>query len=445
MPAMRAVRFPSRMKSASSIRSGAVRAAPMAVASRSAPVSFTRAKSGGISAKRTTFGLGVALPAAPVMAKRYPARKAAVQTRATADAAAAPGDKGDNKRLIFYFVLWYAFNIIFNIFNKSTLNIFPYPWFVSTLQLAAGAAYVCALWILRLQPLPKVPKAFWLAIIPVAFFHTVGHVSACVSFSKMSVSFTHVIKAAEPVLSVILSWPLMGEVYSLPVYLSLLPIVLGCSLSAMKEVSFNMVGLQGAMISNVGMVLRNIYSKKSLDNYKDDKFELDGINMYGLLSIVALIGLAPVAFAVEGAQWSAGYATAIAKVGEAKFLQMLAAGGLFYHLYNQVSFQALEGIDPTTFSVGNTMKRVVVVVASVMFFKNPVSPLNWVGSALAILGTFWYSHAKQAHGEKLKADKVTADKAKLGPLSGGVTTSTDPMEDFCKEDPGADECRVYED
>jgi hypothetical protein len=90
----------------------------------------------------------------------------------------------------------------------------------------------------------------------------------------MSVSFTHIVKAAEPVLSVMLSWPLMGEVYSLPVYLSLLPIVAGCSLSAMKEVSLNMSGLSGAMISNVGMVLRNIYSKKSLNNYV-----IDGINL----------------------------------------------------------------------------------------------------------------------------------------------------------------------
>lgn len=39
----------------------------------------------------------------------------------------------------------------------------------------------------------------------VALFHTIGHVSACVSFSQMAVSFAHVVKAAEPVLSVVLA------------------------------------------------------------------------------------------------------------------------------------------------------------------------------------------------------------------------------------------------
>ncbi|GFH13504.1 xylulose 5-phosphate/phosphate translocator, chloroplastic, partial [Haematococcus lacustris] len=37
-----------------------------------------------------------------------------------------------------------------------------------------------------------------------------------------------------------------------------------------------------------------------------------------------------------------------------------------------------QGISPVTFSVGNTMKRVVVVVSSVMFFRNPVALMNWV-------------------------------------------------------------------
>ena len=37
----------------------------------------------------------------------------------------------------------------------------------------------------------------------------------------------------------------------------------------MKEVSFAWNGFTNAMLSNVGMVLRNIYSKKALGEYKD--------------------------------------------------------------------------------------------------------------------------------------------------------------------------------
>ena len=298
---------------------------------------------------------------------------------------------GTNWKLVSYFGLWYAFNIVFNILNKSTLNIFPKPWLLSTIQLASGVIWMAGMWALRLQPVPKVSPKLIFSLAPVALFHTVAHVSACVSFSKMAVSFTHVIKAAEPVFSVILTSVFMGESFSAMTYLSLLPIVAGCSLAAMKEVSFSIGGVNGALISNLGSVLRNVFSKKLLNEFS----YIDGINMYALISIISLCYLAPVAYFVEGSTWAAGWSAAASALGSnAKFVQLLALGGVFYHLYNQVSYQALTGISPLTFSVGNTMKRVAVIVSSVVFFRNYVSPLNWVGTGLAILGAYLYSNSK---------------------------------------------------
>ena len=294
-------------------------------------------------------------------------------------------------RTAVLFSLWYFFNIVFNVYNKSTLNVFPYPWLISTLQLAATSIWMLVVWATGIQEKPKVSKAFLVAVLPVAFFHMVGHVSACVSFSKMAVSFTHVIKAAEPVFSVILSGPLLGATYSPAVWASLIPIVLGCSMAAMKEVSFSISGFNGAMISNVAMVLRNITSKKQLNDFK----AVDGINLYGILGIVGLFYLAPAAVYMEGSQWAAGWSAAVAKVGAEKLYQMLFLSGVFYHLYNQVSYQALTGISPVTFSVGNSLKRVAVIVASVIYFRNPVSPLNAAGSGLALLGAYLYTKATE--------------------------------------------------
>ena len=305
-------------------------------------------------------------------------------------------------RTAVLFSLWYFFNIVFNVYNKSTLNVFPYPWLISTLQLAATSIWMLVVWATGIQEKPKVSKTFLIAVLPVAFFHMVGHVSACVSFSKMAVSFTHVIKAAEPVFSVILSGPLLGTTYSPAVWASLIPIVLGCSMAAMKEVSFSISGFNGAMISNLAMVLRNITSKKQLNDFK----AIDGINLYGILGIVGLFYLVPAAVYMEGSQWAAGWSAAVAKVGAEKLYQMLFLSGVFYHLYNQVSYQALTGISPVTFSVGNSLKRVAVIVASVIYFRNPVSPLNAAGSGLALLGAYLYTKAS----EKKKDDKPKVQK-----------------------------------
>eukprot|EP00983_Pelagomonas_calceolata_P098987 1158408-Pelagomonas_calceolata.AAC.9 len=87
------------------------------------------------------------------------------------------------------------------------------------------------------------------------------------------------------------------------------------------------------------MVLRNILSKKSLVNYKECKQEtclhVDGINLFGLISIVSLLYCAPAAVYFEGSQWLPAWNAAVEKVGKAKLLQLLALSGVFYHLYNQ--------------------------------------------------------------------------------------------------------------
>uniref|UniRef100_A0A6V7QX47 Sugar phosphate transporter domain-containing protein n=1 Tax=Ananas comosus var. bracteatus TaxID=296719 RepID=A0A6V7QX47_ANACO len=168
--------------------------------------------------------------------------------------------KKEKKRvkLAVVFGLWYAQNVVFNIYNK--------------------------------KPFPRLSRRFVAALLGPALFHTVGHISACVSFSRVAVSFTHVIKASEPVFSVVLSAALLRQFYPLPVWLSVLPIVAGCCIAAATEVSFDAAGLSGALLSNVGFVLRNIYSKQSLREFAD---VVDGLNLYGCISVVSLLYLVP--------------------------------------------------------------------------------------------------------------------------------------------------------
>lgn len=69
----------------------------------------------------------------------------------------------------------------------------------------------------------------------------------------------------------------------------------------------------------------------------------------------------------------------------------MAAQSIFYHLYNQVSYMSLDEISPLTFSIGNTMKRISVIVSSIIIFQTPIQPVNALGAAIAVFGTFLYS------------------------------------------------------
>ncbi|CAJ1941290.1 unnamed protein product [Sphenostylis stenocarpa] len=285
-----------------------------------------------------------------------------------------------------YFATWWALNVVFNIYNKKVLNAFPYPWLISTLSLAAGSLLMLISWATRVADVPKVNLEFWKALIPVAVAHTIGHVAATVSMSKVAVSFTHIIKSGEPAFSVLVSRFLLGEAFPVSVYLSLVPIIGGCALAAVTELNFNMIGFMGAMISNLAFVFRNIFSKKGMKG-----MSVSGMNYYACLSILSLLILTPFAIAVEGPKlWAAGWQTALSQIGP-NFVWWVAAQSVFYHFYNQVSYMSLDQISPLTFSIGNTMKRISVIVSSILIFHTPIQPVNAIGAAIAILGTFLYS------------------------------------------------------
>ncbi|KAL3503464.1 hypothetical protein ACH5RR_037913 [Cinchona calisaya] len=289
-----------------------------------------------------------------------------------------------------YFAIWWSLNVIFNIYNKKVLNAYPFPWLTSTLSLAAGSLIMLISWALRIAETPNTDLDFWKALFPVAVAHTIGHVAATVSMSKVAVSFTHIIKSGEPAFSVLVSRFLLGETFPVPVYLSLLPIIGGCALAAVTELNFNMVGFMGAMISNLAFVFRNIFSKRGMKGKS-----VSGMNYYACLSIMSLLILTPFAIAVEGPQmWALGWEKAISQIGP-QLIWWMAAQSVFYHLYNQVSYMSLDEISPLTFSIGNTMKRISVIVSSIIIFHTPVQPVNALGAAIAILGTFLYSQAKQ--------------------------------------------------
>ena len=77
-------------------------------------------------------------------------------------------------------------------------------------------------------------------------------------------------------------------------------------------------------------------------------------------------------------------------------------------------FSLLDSLPVTTVrfrhAVANTVKRVVIILASVIVFRNPVSRLGALGSAMAIAGATAYSIAK-SQSSKTKPTKPEATTA----------------------------------
>jgi len=351
---------------------------------------------------------GAALSRAAVSTRPAPLpRLAKVQTPMMAAdvvmqeaAAAEPEKDGMMDTLVTgsFFALWYLFNIGYNIYNKKALNALPIPYTMAALQLFVGIPYVAALWVTGLRKAPKLSTDNIKTLIPVSLGHLGTHIGAVVSLGAGAVSFTHIIKASEPVVSAALSALMLGAFYSPITYLTLLPIVGGVALASLKELSFTWVGFIAAMGSNLSSALRGILAKKTMGGGVGEN--MTEANLYAVLTILAFIAMVPISLALEApAAVMACWNSALAAGFTAKYLwtQSLLAGA-FYYLYNEVAFLALGRVNPVTHAVGNTIKRVVIIIASVIAFKTPISTLGIIGSTIAILGTLLYSLAKSKFG-----------------------------------------------
>jgi len=319
---------------------------------------------------------------------------AAAAAKATSGEAEAKGETSLFKKLEvpIYIGLWYAFNIGYNIYNKKALIAYPFPWACALWQMAFGFFIFVPLWITGVRKAPKLTTENAVTLLPSAAGHLATHVGAVVAFFAGAVSFGHIVKASEPVVSCILNGVFMGEVLKFPVYAALIPIIGGVGLASASELSFNWLCFGAAMGSNLGSAARGVYSKSIMG--KDIGQNMTSANFYAVLTIMATIALIPISLGIEGpTAMLKGFSTAYARDG-IQFLLWMLYSGFFYYMYNEVAFLALGKLDPVSHAVCNTMKRVVIIITAVIVFRNPVTPLGIAGSSIAIFGTLLYSLAK---------------------------------------------------
>ena len=309
--------------------------------------------------------------------------------------------------LLALFGCWYGFNIVFNIYNKQILKSFPYPVTVTLIELGIGSALIAAMWASGAKKPPSLTKDMLKPIVPLAVIHAVGNLLTNVSLGKVAVSFTHTIKASEPFFSVLLSALFLGDIPSLAVVLALVPVVGGVALASMTEVSFCWAGFLAALGSNITFQSRNVLSKKMM-GMSVIKGAIDNINLFSVITMLSCLVCLPVAVGLEGVRFTpAAIAATGASVSE--LTKALMVAGFCFQMYQQISYMILSRVSPVTHSVGNCMKRVTVIVVTLLYFKNPVSPLNMVGTAMALGGVFLYSRAKRAEGAKKKLAKAASD------------------------------------
>jgi solute carrier family 35 protein E1 len=277
---------------------------------------------------------------------------------------------------------------------------------LGSVQLGVGALYVSTLWLFGLRARPVLTDEGRKATRTVGIWHAVGQLASMISLGAGPVSFTHIVKALEPFFSAVVSGVLLGSWMQWPVYATLIPVVGGVGYACLKERSFSWLAFGMAMVSNLAFALRAVLSKVAMSSNSNIGTNLTSANVFGLVTLASFVLSIPMALIGEGSSIQAIWKATMASEENAKTtLEMIKAvliSGFFHYINNEVMFLALGKVHPITLAVGNTMKRVFIMVASVLVFRNEISTQAGIGAAVGIAGVLLYSVTKQ-HYEKLPA------------------------------------------
>jgi len=282
------------------------------------------------------------------------------------------------------------------------LNALPLPLAVGTLQLGVGSTFVAMLWATGLRKAPILTPNGKGALKKVGFYHSAGQLLSMVSLGAGAVSFTHIVKALEPFFSAAVSALYLGKWMRPQVYAALIPVVGGVATACFSDLSFTWLGFYSAMGSNLMFALRAVMSKAAMTSPIGE--ETTPTNVFGVVTIYSFLLALPVAFLSDWSSFGSLFRDAITSTGKSnlQFVKDICVSGLVHYLNNEVMYMALDSVHPVTLAVGNTMKRVFIIVASVIAFNTKLTTQTITGSAVGIAGVLLYSLTKQYY-EKLDA------------------------------------------
>ncbi|CAM9647432.1 unnamed protein product [Ectocarpus sp. 4 AP-2014] len=292
----------------------------------------------------------------------------------------------------------------------------PLPFTLAAIQLLVGVPYVWMLWLTGMRKAPELSISKVKGTTPVAMAHTMAHLAAVISIGAGAVGFVQIVKGAEPLFTSGLSF-LAGSAMPWQVYTTLLPVVGGVAMASAGEVSFSALAFGAAMTSNASAASRSVLGKIFMAKEKENGGAMCAGNLYAVMTMLGCLVLTPAALWVEGPRVASVWNAALsAGHSQRSLVKNVLLSGVFFYLYNEVSFYALNIIHPVTHALGNTLKRVVMIIVSVLVLNHRFTPLGLAGCTTAIGGVMAYSLTKarlEQAGVVVPVGKVAAVKAQL--------------------------------
>lgn len=212
-------------------------------------------------------------------------------------------------------------------------------------------------------------------ILPVTLFYAVSLVLSNKSYIYLSVSYIQMLKAFTPVAVLIFSYFAGLEKAALMEVYIVLIICLGVALTSVGESYFSWIGFTFQSLAILAEA-----SRLTMTNILMKQLKLDPLSSLYYIAPLCLvfIGIACCIFELQDLPWD--------RMQTQEFIGiMLVNGGVAFTL-NVAVVLLISNTSALVLTLSGIVKDILLVVLSMVIFGSPVTPLQYLGYSVALLG-----------------------------------------------------------
>ncbi|KAI4735838.1 TPT-domain-containing protein [Aureobasidium sp. EXF-12298] len=286
----------------------------------------------------------------------------------------------------FFIALWIGMSSLVILFNKWILHNadFKYPIFLTAWHMFSSAVVTQIMarytgYLDSRHTVPMTKRTYLRAILPIGLLFSLSLVCGNVTYLYLSVSFVQMLKAAAPIAVLLATWLFRLSEPSLSAFGNICIIVVGVVVASLGEVQFNILGVAYQLSGIVFEATRLVMIQRLLSA----EFKMD--------PLVSLYYFAPVCAVTNGILalvFEAPHMTFADFERVGVFTLLINAAAAF--LLNFASLLLIGKTSSLVLTLSGVLKNIMIVFASMLFYHDTVTGIQFVGFSIALGGLAYY-------------------------------------------------------
>ncbi|KAJ2968681.1 hypothetical protein NQ176_g9061 [Zarea fungicola] len=293
----------------------------------------------------------------------------------------------------FYIAFWISTSSGVILFNKWVLASakFHFPLFLTTwhMTFAAGMTQLMARHTNLLDSRHKVPMTLDLykkTILPIVILFSLSLIGGNLAYLHLSVSFIQMLKASNAVVTLLATWAFKIVPPNLKVLGNVSLIVFGVLVASFGEIKFHLLGFIFQACGIIFEALRLVMVQRLLSS---PELKMD--------PMVSLYYYAPACAVINGALM------AVVEVPNMKLsdfanvgIPLFLCNGVVAFLLNVSTVLLIGKTSAVVLTMSGILKDILLVVASMVLFRDPVTGQQFFGYSIALGGLVYYKLGGEA-------------------------------------------------